>query len=83
MRKKFILGVATAGMIAGSLAGAVTANAASTNNATPSGPGGHSPIITALDCQGGTGNMGCGAGFFLARRVARLGGLLPLLIDCS
>ncbi|WP_099248495.1 hypothetical protein [Mycobacterium sp. shizuoka-1] len=62
--RKFILGIATASMIAGSLAGAVTANAASTNNATPSTQNSSVPIITALDCQGGTGNMGCGAGFF-------------------
>ncbi|AQT80028.1 hypothetical protein B1R94_13255 [Mycolicibacterium litorale] len=61
--RKIVLGIAAAGMIAGSLAGAQTASAAATNNATPSGPQ-NSPIITALDCQGGTGNMGCGAGFF-------------------
>jgi hypothetical protein len=61
--RKFVMGIATAAMVAGSLSGAVTANAASTNNTTPPVPG-HQPIITALDCQGGTGNMGCGAGFF-------------------
>ena len=59
--RKFAMGIATAAMIAGSLAGAVNSNAASTT--TPTGPG-HSPIITALDCQGGTGDRGCGAGFF-------------------
>jgi hypothetical protein len=62
--RKFFMGVAAASMIAGSLAGAVNANAAATNNATPSTPQNSAPIITALDCQGGTGNMGCGAGFF-------------------
>ncbi|EHB47759.1 hypothetical protein MycrhDRAFT_5885 [Mycolicibacterium rhodesiae JS60] len=61
---KFVMGIATASMMFGSLAGAVTANAASTNNATPSAPHNSPPVITALDCQGGTGNMGCGAGFF-------------------
>lgn len=61
--RKFIVGIATAGLIAGSLSGAVSANAASTTTPTPYGPG-HSPVISALDCQGGTGDRGCGAGFF-------------------
>jgi hypothetical protein len=61
--RNFVLGIAAASMIAGPLVGAFTANAASTTNPTPSGPS-NSPIITALDCQGGTGNMGCGSGFF-------------------
>jgi hypothetical protein len=62
--RKFVMGMAAASMITGSLAGAVTANAAGTNYATPSIPQHSAPIITALDCRGGTGNMGCGAGFF-------------------
>ena len=65
--RKFVMGIATAAMVAGSLAGAVTANAAATDNATPYGPG-KSPIITALDCQGSTGDRGCGAGFFVLHR---------------
>jgi len=59
--RKFAMGIASAAMIAGSLSGAVNANAASTT--TPIGPG-HSPVISALDCQGSTGDRGCGAGFF-------------------
>ncbi|MBB3603917.1 hypothetical protein FHT40_003578 [Mycolicibacterium sp. BK556] len=62
--RKFVMGIAAASMIFGSLAGAVTANAASTTTPTPATPRDGSPIITALDCRGGTGNMGCGAGFF-------------------
>jgi len=41
-----------------------TANAAQPSNATPSTPHNSPPIITALDCYGTTGNMGCGPGFF-------------------
>jgi hypothetical protein len=62
--RKFVLGIATAGMIAGSLAGAQTSNAAATNNAPPPAPHNSAPYISALDCQGSTGNMGCGPGFF-------------------
>lgn len=62
--RKIIMGFAAAGIIAGSLTGAQTANAAQPNHATPSSPNNSAPIITALDCHGTTGNMGCGPGFF-------------------
>ena len=60
------MAIATAGVIAGSLTGVPTANAASTNDSTPPPapvapfP---SPIITALDCSGTTGWAGCGPGW--------------------
>lgn len=59
--RKFVLCVATAGFVFGGLAGAQTAGAA---QPTPADPYNTMPIITALDCQGTTGNMGCGPGWF-------------------
>jgi len=62
--RRIVMGLAAAGMIAGSLTGVQTANAAQSNNGTPSTTHSSPPIITALDCYGTTGNMGCGPGFF-------------------
>ncbi len=62
--RRIVMGLAAAGIIAGSLTGVQTANAAQPSNATPSTTHSSPPIITALDCYGTTGNMGCGPGFF-------------------
>lgn len=62
--RKIMIGFAAAGIIAGSFTGVQSANAALPNNATPSNPNNSVPSITALDCYGTTGNMGCGPGFF-------------------
>jgi hypothetical protein len=62
--RRIVMGLAAAGVIAGSLTGVQTANAAQPSNATPSPTHSSPPIITALDCHGTTGNMGCGPGFF-------------------
>jgi len=53
--RKIVMGFAAAGIIAGSLTGAQSANAAQSNNATPSIPHNSAPVITALDCYGTTG----------------------------
>lgn len=62
------MAIATAGVIAGSLAGAQTASAAATDNntnvTTPVRPSTPVPIITALNCAGWTGVEGCGPGWF-------------------
>ena len=62
--RRIVMGLAAAGMIAGSLTGVQTANAAQSTNATPSTPQSSPPIITALDRDGTTGIHGCGPGFF-------------------
>ena len=62
--RRIVMGLAAAGVIAGSLTGVQTANAAQPSMPTPSMPHNSPPIITALDCYGTTGNMGCGPGFF-------------------
>lgn len=62
--KRFAMAVATAGVIASALAGAPTASAASVNNnPVQPRPTTQVPIITALDCVGGTGLEGCGPGW--------------------
>jgi hypothetical protein len=61
--RKVVMGFAAASMIAGTLAGMPGANAAQPNNGTTVAPS-PVPIITALDCQGTTGNMGCGPGWY-------------------
>lgn len=64
--RRIAMAIATAGFVAGSLAGAQTATAASTNDTTvttlarPTMP---VPIIAALDCSGTTGWAGCGPGW--------------------
>ena len=63
--QRIAMAIATAGVIAGALAGTQTANAASVNNnPTQPRPATPVPIITALDCEGGTGIHGCGPGWF-------------------
>lgn len=65
--RRIVMAIATAGVIAGSLAGAQTATAASTNTnntvTNPARPTVPVPIITALDCSGTTGLAGCGPGW--------------------
>ncbi len=66
--RRIVMVIATAGAIAGSLAGAQTATAASTNTntnsaASPARPTTPVPVITALDCSGTTGLAGCGPGW--------------------
>ena len=64
--RRIAMALATAGVIAGSLTGVQTANAASTDNITaPPAPVQPfpTPIITALDCSGTTGWAGCGPGW--------------------
>lgn len=65
--RKLAMAVATAGIVAGSLAGAQTASAASTNDTNnvtaPARPATPVPIISALDCAGTTGWAGCGPGW--------------------
>lgn len=57
--------IAAAGIIAGSLAGAQTANAAAVDVTVPppAPTSDGAPIISALDCIGGTGIYGCGPGW--------------------
>lgn len=67
--RRIALAIAAAGIVAGSLAGAQTATAASTsNNPAPAVPAVQaplpSPVIQALDCAGFTGVEGCGPGWF-------------------
>ena len=62
--RRIAMAIATAGVIAGSLAGAQTASAASTNDTAPVRPSIPVPIITALNCAGWTGVEGCGPGWF-------------------
>lgn len=61
--KRIAMAAAAAGVLAGVLAG--NANAASVNNnpvqPRPTTP---VPVITALNCVGGTGLEGCGPGWF-------------------
>lgn len=64
--RRIAMAFAAAGVIAGSLAGAQTATAASVDNntvTTPARPTTPVPVITALDCAGGTGWAGCGPGW--------------------
>lgn len=64
--RRIAMAIATAGIIAGSLAGAQTAGAASTNDiAPPPAPVQPfpTPIIAALDCGFTTGWAGCGPGW--------------------
>ena len=61
--KRIAMAFATAGVIAGALAG--NANAASVdNNPVQPRPSTPVPIITAMNCVGGTGLEGCGPGWF-------------------
>ena len=63
--RKIAIVIATAGIAAGSLLGAQPASAAQSNSGTtPVNPHYSPPVITALDCYGTTGNMGCGPGWF-------------------
>lgn len=65
--RRIAMAIASAGLIAGSLVGVPTANAASTNDTTVNAPAPAPmpiPVVTALDCAGTTGSMGCGPGWF-------------------
>ncbi len=67
MKQKIALAVAAAALIIGPIAGAQTAQAAQattpdTTVTTPAPVQG--PKTLMLDCQGSTGNMGCGPGWF-------------------
>lgn len=65
--RRIAMAIATAGIIAGSLAGAQTASAASTNDInnvpSPAPAPMPVPVIKALDCAGTTGWAGCGPGW--------------------
>lgn len=65
--RRVAMAIASAALIAGSLVGAQTANAAATNNTnnvtTPVRPTYPVPTIAALDCYGSTGWAGCGPGW--------------------
>jgi hypothetical protein len=61
--RRTVKGLVGIGIVAASLAGAPGASASQPNNGTTTAPS-PVPIITALDCQGTTGNMGCGAGWY-------------------
>jgi len=61
--RRIVMAIAAVGVVAGSLVGAQSANAAQTNNGTTVNPNNSVPIITALNCEGGTGAEGCGPGF--------------------
>jgi hypothetical protein len=65
--RKIALAVAAAALIAGPLAGAQSAQAAqsTTPDKTVTAPAPvQGPKVLMLDCAGGTGNMGCGPGWF-------------------
>ena len=64
--RKLAVFIASAGIVAGTLAGAQSASAAAvdnTNSVAPAQPITPSPAIAALDCFGTTGTMGCGPGW--------------------
>lgn len=63
--RRIAMVIASAGIIAGSLTGTPTAGAAAvdTTITPPAQPTSQVPIITALDCVGTTGVMGCGPGW--------------------
>jgi hypothetical protein len=65
--RKLGTGLALAAMVAGSIVSAQTASAAQTVQeqhvyTQPAAP--QAPKVQLLDCQGSTGNMGCGPGWF-------------------
>lgn len=65
--RKIATVLAIAAAMAGSMVTAQTASAAQTNvdhhvYTQPALPNG--PRVQLMDCQGGTGSMGCGPGFF-------------------
>lgn len=64
--RRISMAIAAAGIIAGSLAGAQSANAAAVNPnpAPPVRPSIPTPIVEALNCAGWTGVEGCGPGWF-------------------
>lgn len=66
--RRIAMALATAGLVAGALVGTPTASAASTNNTNVTAPVPPPttpvPVISALDCYGSTGWMGCGPGWF-------------------
>jgi hypothetical protein len=64
--RKFAISVAAAAMMTGSLGtlATQTANAAQTTNDTTVYTQPLAPRVHALDCNGGTGSHGCGAGWF-------------------
>jgi hypothetical protein len=63
--RKFAIAVGAAAMVAGSLVGAQTASAAQVgDNVTIAPPAPQKPAVQLLDCQGSTGSMGCGPGWF-------------------
>ena len=63
---RLTMAVAVAALMTGPILTAPTAGAASVQDTTtytqPAVPAG--PKVAALDCQGTTGNMGCGPGWF-------------------
>jgi hypothetical protein len=64
MRKKIAMTVAAAALIAEPLVTAMNAQAAqSSHNTTTYGPT-PTPVIQPLDCNGTTGDMGCGPGWY-------------------
>jgi hypothetical protein len=65
--RKIVVAVAAAALMSGSMATAQSAYAAQTTHDTtvytqPAAP--PLPTVRPLDCRGGTGNMGCGPGWF-------------------
>jgi hypothetical protein len=62
--RKFAIAIAAAAMMTGSLATAQTAFAAAQTHDTTVYTQPPAPTVRPLDCRGGTGNMGCGPGWF-------------------
>lgn len=62
--RKFAMMLAAAALMTGSMGTVAVAQAAQTpHDTTVYGPT-PTPTVQPLDCQGGTGNMGCGPGWF-------------------
>jgi hypothetical protein len=62
--RKFTMTVAGVAMLFGSVITAHTAQAAQPSHDTVVYTQPATPKVKAFDCQGGTGNMGCGPGWF-------------------
>jgi hypothetical protein len=61
---KFAMTLAVGALMAGPVLTAPTATAAAAHTPPYTQPAPVVPTVEALDCQGGTGNMGCGPGWF-------------------
>jgi hypothetical protein len=63
MRRKIAMTLATAALLAGPLLTGATAQAAQSSHDTTTYDPTPTPTIQQVDCQGTTGNMGCGPGW--------------------